>query len=130
MVKRVAIFPGYGSIKIPDIFKDKISRDGRNFRLVLAELIDELEDTKDNLTQRDFTIFEKTLYSKEGSYLKNKNLFYYKVKEDTYDRVLIIKVVDVDTSKKWKIDSYDGSEEVVYFNEPVLVDKELNMYTW
>lgn len=130
MIKRVAIFPSYGGNRIPDVFKEKVFKDSRNFRLVLAELIDSLEDTKSNLSQEGFTIFEKTLYSEEGSYLKNKNLFYYKVKEDTFDKVLIIKIVDVDTSKRWKIDSYDGSEEVVYYNEPILVDKELNMYTW
>lgn len=64
-------------------------------------------------------------------YIKSKDRFFCKDLKDKYNLVYRVKVVDVDNSKKWKIISeYDGAEGIVYFKEPVLVDKDTNMYDW
>lgn len=48
-----------------------------------------------------------------------------------YDKILkyIIKmnIEDIDTSIPWKIQEYDGSEGIVYFKKPKIIDENINM---
>lgn len=129
MFKRIAIFPSYGGFGIPDEFKVIIDNDPRNWRVVVAELIDKLEDTHSHMSQEIYDEFVHKPFDKNNWYIKYEDYFYFKTEENS-SFALKIKVVEVNTSKKWKISEYDGAEEIVYFEEPELVDKELNMYRW
>ena len=125
---RVAIYPDYGSIYISKEGKDYInSRKDVNWRVSLAEYIDSLEDTHSNISQE---VYDNFVNSKNIQYIKSKGLFFFKGLDTDYGLVYRVKVVDVDNSKKWMISEYDGAEDIEYLNEPVLVDKELNMYRW
>lgn len=125
---RIAIYPDYGSIYISKEGKDYInSRKGINWRVSLAEYIDSLEDTHSNISQE---VYDNFVNSKNIQYIKSKDLFFFKDLEEKFGLVYRVKVVDVDNSKKWMISEYDGAEDIDYFSEPILVDKELNMYRW
>lgn len=125
---RVAIYPDYGSIYISKEGKDYInSRKDVNWRVSLAEYIDSLEDTHSNIPQE---VYDNFVNSKDMQYIKSKDLFFFKDLEEKFGLVYRVKVVDVDNSKKWMISEYDGAEDIDYFSEPILVDKELNMYRW
>ena len=129
MIKRIAIFPSYGGCGVPEEFKAVINNSSRSWRLVAAELIDSLKDTHSEIDEDVYTEFLHKPFSKNNWYLKCGNNFYFKTEEES-SFVFRLKIVEVDTSKKWKIDEYDGAEGIEYFREPVLVDKELNMYRW
>lgn len=125
---RIAIYPDYGSIYISKEGKDYInSRKDVNWRVSLAEYIDSLEDTHSNISQE---VYDNFVNSKNIQYIKSKDLFFFKDLEEKFGLVYRVKVVDVDNSKKWMISEYDGAEDIDYFSEPILVDKELNMYRW
>lgn len=125
---RLAIYPDYGSSYISKEGKEYInSRKGVNWRVSLAEYIDSLEDTHSEITKDTFDSF---VNSKNTQYIKSKDLFFFKDLENIVGLVYRVEIVDVDTTKKWRISEYDGAEDIEYFSEPVLVDKELNMYRW
>lgn len=125
---RIAIYPDYGSTYISKEGKEYInSRKGVNWRVSLAEYIDSLEDTHSSISQEVYDYF---VNSKNVQYIKSKGLFFFKDLESKFGLVYRVKVVNVDNSKKWMISEYDGAEDIDYFSEPVLVDKELNMYRW
>lgn len=125
---RLAIYPDYGSSYISKEGKEYInSRKGVNWRVSLAEYIDSLEDTHSEITKNTFDSF---VNSKNTQYIKSKDLFFFKDLENSVGLVYRVEIVDVDTTKKWRISEYDGAEDIEYFSEPVLVDKELNMYRW
>lgn len=125
---RLAIYPDYGSSYISKEGKEYInSRKGVNWRVSLAEYIDSLEDTHSEITKDTFDSF---VNSKNTQYIKSKDLFFFKDLEESFGLVYRVDIVDVDTTKKWRISEYDGAEDIEYFSEPVLVDKELNMYRW
>ncbi|MES9681860.1 hypothetical protein ABWK22_02845 [Gottfriedia acidiceleris] len=94
------------------------------------------------IIQPSFGIFEpkedfKKLIDKTGRALWNlsgrTNEDYIKFVEDNADDGILfgkeswtyIKVVEVDTSRPWLIDDYDGSESIKYVKYRV-IDKELN----
>lgn len=125
---RVAIYPNYGGYCISKAAKEYIdTRKNINWRLALAEYIDSLEDTHSNISQE---VYDDFVSSNNTPYIKSKGLFYFKDTEEKFGLEYRVKVVDVDNTKKWRISEYDGTEGIEYFSEPVLVDKELNMYRW
>lgn len=125
---RIAIYPNYGGFYTSKEAKEYINtRSDVNWRLSLAEYIDGLEDTHSNITQE---VYDEFIRSKDIPYIKSKGMFFFKNLEENFGLAYRVKVVDVDNTKKWRISEYDGAEGIEYFKEPVLVDKELNMYRW
>ncbi len=61
---------------------------------------------------------------------KNPSIVYLKNLEDVYGFTYKMEVVDVDTSRIWKIIEYDGAEGIEYFSEPRIIDKDLNFGEW
>lgn len=121
---RVALFLKGGSF--PRELKEEVQKSNKHWRVALAECIDQLECNCEDLTQKVFDDFENNRI--DSWYLKWNNHFYYKDSENNVVRK--IRLALVDTSKKWKIEDYQGSESIYYFREPVLENKELNMYSW
>lgn len=126
MIKRIAINPSYGLFHIPSQFLGKVNESDKNFRVVVAEYIDDLKDTHETINQDVYEKFRKS----SDWYIKCGNHFYFRDLDDEYNQVFGLEIVDVDTSKKWKIKEYDGAEDIVYYSEPRLIDKELNMWEW
>lgn len=126
MIKRIAINGRYGSFKIPNFLKENVNNSNRYYRVVLAELIDGIPDTHSKITQEIYDDFEKNSIE----YIKCGNYLYFKDFQEKYPIVNICKIVEVDTSLKWKISNYDGSETIEYFKDPKLVNATLNMWEW
>ena len=58
------------------------------------------------------------------------DVIYVKDLESNYCMVYMMKIEDVDTSKIWRIEEYDGAEGIEYFNGVKITDKELNLGEW
>lgn len=125
MIKRIAINPAYGAFIIPSMFINTIDRK-INYRAAIAKCIDAL---KEDITKNFITQYEE-LEMGNIQYVKHKNKLYFK--DSNFDSSIIfqLEVVEVDTSKKWGISNHHGMESIVYYIEPKLIDKELNMYEW
>lgn len=127
MKVKIAINPTYGCLMIPSQFIDKINNECKNFRVTLAECIGELQDTHKEIDTDTYVNFKN---QKTEWYIKAGNDFYFKDLEEGFNVVYNLEIVEIDTNKKWKITEYDGAEGVVYFNEPKVMDEELNMCEW
>jgi len=131
---KIAIFPSYGSNKIPselsqdktliDIWSNKEDNYKIKFlkaRMRLAEIIQALPITHKEITSNVFKDFNK---DKTRYYIKDKNNIFMKDNTNKYPWGYRVEIVKVDTNKYWKIDEYDGAEGVEYLNLEVY-DKNL-----
>lgn len=126
MIKRIAINPGFTDFIMPKQFIAPVSNSERHFRLTVAKCIDNLSDTHDIIDSDACIKFRDN----DEWYMKCKNVFYFKDTDSDYILIQSLKVVEVDASKRWKVSTNKGFEEIVYYSEPVLVDAESNMYEW
>lgn len=125
---RIAIFSGYGSNYIPDMFKGKIKEvDTVGSRVKLAKLIDELEV---NASEDKAEEAREELNNNKRKYIKFENnpqvYFYSKGISWLYS----VKIVDIDTTKPWRICEYDGGEYIDIFDGVTVKDEEYNMCEW
>lgn len=122
---KIAINPKHGSFAIPKYFS-KEDNNGKDLRVALAEYIESLEDTHVDINQDIYDNF----VNDHNWYIKCGKLFFFKEPNALVKIIHRLEVVEVDTRRKWKIDNYDGAESIVYFEEPKLVNADLNMYEW
>lgn len=125
MIVKIALFTSYGGGSCPKELENMVKSSGKHWRIALAECIENLECNYDYLNQEIYDNFERG--NTDNWYLKSNDSFFYKDEDNTV-RKIELKVVDTD--KKWKVKEYDGAESICYFKEPILVDKELNLYNW
>lgn len=118
---KIAIFPNHGGCGLPKFISDKLEDDGRLWRVKLSEILDKLPKTHEKIT-RD--VYDNL---KEESYIKDDEVIFVK-KKDYY--TVQIKILEIDTSRPWRIYEYDGAEGVEYFNGVKIIDKETNMSEW
>lgn len=133
---KIAIYPNHGSSYIPPFITKQLSgKDWIHNRIELANIIGRLEPTHEEITQEIYDLYSSHKpnelnfcdYIKDS---KDPNVIFVKDLESQYGYVYRIKVVDVDTSKIWRIGEYDGAEGIEYFNNPEIIDKDLNYGTW
>lgn len=129
---RIAIFTNYGGNFVPKEIHDKIKNSSKNYRIALAEELDNLPCTHEEITQEvydSFTQDNSQIYLKAS---KNKELIY--TKEDgeykEYGLTSAITIETVDTSKPWRIADYDGAEGIEYFKHYNIIDKSINLCEW
>jgi len=133
---KIAIYPNYGSIYVPLFIKNQLlTKTWIQQRIEIATIVENLKSTHEEITQEIYDLFV-THNSNEVnalSYLKsskNNGLIYVKESELKYGQTYMIQIVDVDTTKIWKIGEYDGAEGIEYFSEPKIIDKSLNLGEW
>ena len=72
----------------------------------IIDLFESLEETSDE---------ELIKAKQEKKFVKHKNSLFYVVKYGPKQYHEEIEIVDVDTSKLWKIEEYDGAESLHYY---------------
>lgn len=124
-IKRVVITSNYNDFKIPSMFEEEIKvilkESSRNTRIVLAELMDNLEINYNDEFSDPVDLMNKLSLD----YLRNDNDFYFKVSDF---QCLELSIVEVDSSRPWVIKCYDGLESIIYLDDYKLIDEELNLY--
>lgn len=124
-IKRVVITSNYNDFKIPSMFEEEIKvilkEFSRNTRIVLAELMDNLEINYNDEISDPVDLMNKL----RVDYLRYGNDFYFKVSD--FD-CLELSIVEVDSSRPWFIRYYDGLESIIYLDDYKLIDEELNLY--
>lgn len=121
---KIALFPDLGGGTIPKMFQETINGNTRNWRVVLAEEIDKLPITCDEITDE---LFEEFRENDNMLYIKDKNNeMYFKGNREIY----VIAIEEVNTSKPWRVNEYDGAEEIQYFNGVTVIDEETNECEW
>lgn len=133
---KIAIYPNFGSNHIPDFIRKQLSdRSYIQNRIEMVSILENLEPTHDEINQEIYNQYS----SKEPNELnffdyikdsKNSNIVFVKDFTDKLNWVYMIEIVEVDTTKVWKIGNYDGSESINYFKEPTIINKELNLGEW
>lgn len=133
---KIAIFPEYGGIYIPSFLAKQILSDyWIHQRVELANIIEQLEPTHHKITQKVYDEYAHSICSELQfyDYIKGNdkpNIIYVKDTESIPSYVYKIEIIDVDTNKIWKLDTYDGAEGIEYYNKPKIRDKELNYAEW
>ena len=127
MIRRIAICPSMPDITIPNNFIGHLKSSKKHFRVALAELIDSIENTHEVIDFKVEWDFQTSVFDKNNWYIKSKDRFFFK-NEDEPDFIYEILIVEVDTSRKWRIGWSEFEEFIDYFKVPELLDEELNMY--
>lgn len=125
---KIAIFPGYGSNNIPDFLIDAVNRQERNYRIVLAEEIEKLSDTHEEITDELFVAFRDGKL--DIPYIKANDHIYFMSSAGYTEMIDEIALVDIDKDKPWRINDYDGAEGIEYFNGIKVVDEDTGECEW
>lgn len=119
-IKQVVLFDGYGSQMLPTIIRERV--EGQPFLKVRSEiLVDFIKREKKHILNA--ITRDKVEQLKTGEYMRVEDRLYFM--GSIY--LSHFTMYDVDTSKRWCIEEYDGAEYVEYLDYE-LVDKELNCY--
>ena len=127
---KVAIFPDKGFNLCSDWIMEKASKyKNENFRVALAKSLSELEvNAKENDN-----------YIEHIHKLKNKKVNYIKSEIDLNTILLLdewrdipfrVTIVDVDTSKPWRINNDNDEESIEHFKGFDFIDERINMCKW
>lgn len=138
---KVLIFPGFGGCHYTDEMVKAIENETEFIKQRIGKVVEVVEKAEirdaTGLTQYDWDKIINELSKKQGTIVGLKGMdknntedinYYTWYKETSW--IMEMKIVDVDTSKPWKIGEYDGAEGIEYFNEPEILDKETNYARW
>lgn len=131
-IVKIAIFPCYGVEQIPGMFQSDLAwfylSEGER-RVELAKRLMQLPETHHRVTPDDFS---EVVRKGESGYIRSGNQFYFQYRH--FDTVFEINVVEVDTSRPWRLSKKRGTEKVgeyvEYFAPPQILDERLNLATW
>lgn len=121
---KIAIFDSFGGDYLPKVVQEKVNEIGRWDRQMFAEELDKLPYTHEVLTQESFK--DDTDYLRE----KGSNKIYCISNEYGHRMTSSVSIVDIDTSKPWRIHIYDGAESIEYFNGVTVKNSETNESEW
>ena len=125
---KIAIFPGYGSNTIPDFLIDAVNKQERNYRVVLAEEIEKLNDTHEEITDELFIAFRDGKI--DTPYIKANDHMYFMSSTGYTKMIDEIALVEIDKNKPWRINDYDGAEGVEYFKGIKVIDEDTGECEW
>lgn len=125
------IFPGYGDYsQLPKQFLSIFEKNKFPYNR-MGEIIEFLEKQEEiDVSENSQEIIER-LKKDENLILKfnSKNIkdekYYYYDRRNHY--LVAMQIIDVNTNIPWKLDEYDGAEGIVYYKEPKIINKDINM---
>lgn len=133
---KVLLFTGYGGYAATPQMKEILEKyDGIYSRI--GEIVDYVENNHVVYDVSQYFEVEKELKKKNNKELIIK--FEDNKKHDNYQKYAIynnikysnfstFSIVEVDITRPWTIEEYDGAEYIQYLDENKLIDKELNYY--
>ena len=137
---KVLIFPGYGGCIYTDEMKEAAEQQSGALAGRIGRVVDVVESAEVRDTSGDIDgDFKSVLEELKNNYGKiiglkgldsNKELIHYYTWSNDIHWAIKLMIVDVDTSKPWKIGEYDGAEYIEYYNIPEIIDEESNYAKW
>lgn len=130
---KVLLFTNYGSdTRTPKMIEIMNKNGGYTIKGRTGEVIEYIESNCVEYEQiSNDNIIEIKQKMRENHELiftfKNFQGKYYAYNSNTHDSDSF-SIVDVDITRPWTIEDYDGSEGIKYLDEWTLVDKEMNYY--
>lgn len=130
---KVLLFTNYGSdTRTPKMIEIMNKNGGYTIKGRTGEVIDYIENNCEVYKEMDYNILlEIKQRMRENHELiftfKNFQGKYYAYNSNTHDSDKF-SIVDVDITRPWTIEDYDGSEGIKYLDEWTLVDKDMNYY--
>ena len=129
---KVLIYPTHrGMIFTPKM--KEIMNKYEGVRQRTGEIIEYIENNCDYCVGGNYDLIRASLVKDEEKILKVKTL--YDSNEDyvywIYTKehgVCVFKIEEVDTTRQWTIDEYDGAEGILYLDERKCLDEELNYW--
>ena len=123
MSLKVILLTDYGSSFLPKEFKVDYSNPLWRFD---KDLISQIERKNWVLLEGySDVIDENTLYCQE---IKDGMKYIYPIK-DSMSNFNSFDIIDLDITRPWCIEEYDGSEYIKYLDDYKCISKELNYYT-
>lgn len=133
---KIATFPGFG----PIILNDALTEIRNKYQECSPAVIRNQMAlyVKDHLLNIDFgqlkdneTKLKEILQKNPESFMEcwhHENITDYLFWSKEQNKIAIIRLTDVDTSKRWTFHYYDGSENIKYLEDPICIDEENNFY--
>ena len=119
---KVIVLTSHGCSTLPEIFsvnyKDKCWR-------VNQDLIKEIESFDWKLIKSEYMIRSRN----ENYAMPTKDgMLYFYATPNEFNAFNAFEIVDVDITRPWCIEEYDGAEYIEYLDDVICLDKELNFY--
>lgn len=130
---KVLLFTGYGANTVTPAMKEIMLKYKGIKMCTCNELIEYVENScvvyedYNKIKYDEFTKLIRSNYEKIVTFKTNPNVYYVYDRENHY--VSIFSIIEVDTTRPWTIEEYDGSESIKYLDDMVCVDKELNYWS-
>jgi len=130
---KILLFTGYGGYAATPQMK-KILNKYKGIRSRVGEIVDYVENNHILYHSSYFIEAEKELKNNRELIVKFEDIQRYENRQSysVYDANLYglssFSIEEVDTTRPWTIEEYDGAEYIEYLDEHKLVDEELNYY--
>lgn len=133
---KVLLFTGYGGWDATPQMKKILNKyEEKGIRGRIGEIVDYVENNhvvypticKLPEMEKEFKN-NKELIVKFEDIQKNGYQKYTVYNDIGYSGTVTFSIVEVDTTRPWTIEEYDGAEYIQYLDENKLVDEELNYY--
>lgn len=131
---KIATFPSFG----PTILNDALTEIKNKYQECSPAVIRNQMAlyVKDHLLNIDFeqlkdNELKKILQKNPESFIKHwhyENMTDYLYWSEKQNKIEMIRLTDVDTSKRWTLHYCSGAENVKYLEDPICIDEENNFY--
>lgn len=134
---KVIFFTGFGSDVFPASIQEyahEVMKTSGELWRCNQDLIKKIEDIPwETVSIQDirFEIDENKYYRipfDSNNYVGYKYIFPLPKERICAGNVGTLCIIEVDTSRPWVVDEYDGAENLTYLDETVPISKELNFY--
>lgn len=130
---KILLFTGYGGGAATPQMKEILNKYS-GIRARIGEIVDYVENNHVLYHSSNFIKAEKELKNNKELIIKFEDTQKYEdrqtyaVHSTSFYGTASFSIVDVDTTRPWTIEEYDGAEYIQYLDEHKLVDEELNYY--
>ena len=130
---KVLLFTSYGANTVTPAMGNFMKRYKGMLCRINTELIEYIENNSvvyEDINHIEYDKFMKLISDDSETIVTFKNhpnIYYVYNKECNY--VSNFSIVEVDTTRPWTIEEYDGAEGIKYLDDMVCVDKELNYWS-
>ena len=127
---KVLLFSGYGGYACTKAMLD-IMKKHNNIRSRFGEIVEYVENNCVDYNRYDYEEAYKAMKNNKDlivRYVLGNNECRYSVWDNNINNPACFSIVDVDTTRPWTIEEYDGAEYIKYLDERKLVDEELNYW--
>lgn len=127
---KILVFNGYGPNNVTPKMKEIMDKN-EGIKSRTGEIIHFIEEHAVKCSEEDYVKMQKQMKKDPEMivcYRSTEKVASYQIASSEVPYFCNFAIIDVDTSRPWTIDTYDGAENIKYLDERTLVDEELNYY--